>query len=121
MFISTVAHQHSGTVVDTGHCVRYCQVATPVLPHTSKWRKGRKVRGSDVPTGAVIATFDSEGRYTNKTDGSMHAAIFVKETDDGLLVWDQWLGQPVHQRIIRFKNGNGLAVNDGDQFYVVEG
>jgi len=38
----------------------------------------------------------------------------------GLAVYDQWLGQPVHQRTIHFRNGAGLAVNDGNQFYVIE-
>jgi hypothetical protein len=26
----------------------------------------------------------------------------------------------VSQRVIRFKNGSGAAVNDGDQFFVIE-
>jgi hypothetical protein len=39
---------------------------------------------------------------------------------DGLLVLDQWRGQPVHQRVIRYRGGQGDAVNDGDRFYVIE-
>jgi hypothetical protein len=29
------------------------------------------------------------------------------------------VGHPVAPRLIRFKNGDGLPVDDGDQFYVI--
>jgi hypothetical protein len=67
--------------------------------------------------------FDADGRYGNHTDGSSHAAIYLAQDVSGLQVLDQWKGstvQPVHERSIRFKNGVGAKVNDGDQFYVVE-
>jgi len=120
MFVSTKYGDFAGRSVDTGHCVRFCQVATPGLPHTSQWRKGRKVRGGEVPAGTVIATFNSQGRYANALDGSSHAAILIAEQDDGLLVWDQWVGHPVQRRVIRFRDGHGTAANDGSRFYVVE-
>ena len=68
----------------------------------------------------AIATFDPDGRYGNHTDGRSHAAIFMEQVDDGLLVWDQWHDQPVHQRVIRFRGGEGRWVNDGDRFFVIE-
>jgi len=37
-----------------------------------------------------------------------------------LLVLDQWIGQPVHQRVLLFRAGEGDAANDGDAFYVIE-
>ena len=120
MFVSTKYGDFAGRSVDTGHCVRFCQVATPGLPHTSRWRKGRKVRGGNVEPGTVIATFGSQGRYANALDGSSHAAILLAEQDDGLLVWDQWVGHPVQRRVIRFRDGHGTAANDGDRFFVVE-
>jgi hypothetical protein len=100
--------------------VRYVQECAG-CPHTSQWRPGEKVRGSDVPTGTAIATFDPNGAYGNHTDGRSHAAIFISEASNGLVVWDQWLRHPVQQRTIRFKGGQGRKVNDGDQFYVIEG
>ena len=73
-----------------------------------------------IPAGTAIATFDPSGTYGNHTDGRSHGAIYVSQNADGVLVYDQWTGQPVHQRTIHFRNGSGSAVNDGDQFYVVD-
>jgi hypothetical protein len=112
--------RHRGRVVDNGECVRFCQIATPGLPHTSRWRRGRQARGSALEPGTVIATFDGD-LYTNRTDGSSHAAIFISELGHGLRVWDQWRGHPVSERTIRFRGGQGKPVNDGDRFHVVEG
>ena len=108
----------AGQRVGNGHCVRFVQVAAG-LPHTSQWRAGVRVRGNPVAAGTAIATFDPNGRYGNHTDGRSHAAILVEERPGGLLVWDQWVGQPVHQRTIRFRGGQGRRVNDGDQFHVI--
>jgi hypothetical protein len=120
-FIATNPERHRGQVVGNDHCVRFVQAAATGLPHTSHWRRGRQVRGGDVAPNTVIATFGPDGRYTNRTDGSAHAAILISELADGLRVWDQWVGQPVHQRTIRFRGGQGRASNDGDRFFVVDG
>jgi hypothetical protein len=53
-------------------------------------------------------------------DGSSHAAIYISQDDEGIRVWDQWVGQPVHERLIRFRGKTGNAVNDGDAFHVIE-
>ena len=84
---------------------------------------GALARGnSTIQAGTAIATFGSEGTYTNSTDGTSHAAIYMGQNDAGLQVWDQWKGQPVHQRTIRFQGGApGVhPVNDGDAFYVID-
>lgn len=112
-------HRYIGKIVDNGHCVRYVQSAAD-MPHTSEWRQGVKVRGDKVEPNTVIATFGADGKYENRTDGASHAAIFITELADGLRVWDQWQGHPVAERTIRFRNGDGKKVNDGDQFFVVE-
>jgi len=113
------AEEYCGQTVANGHCVRFVQVAGE-LPHTSHWRCGDKVRGGEVEPGTVIATFDPNGRYGNHLDGRSHAAIFLEERDEGLLVIDQWVGHPVARRTIRFRGGAGRAVNDGDAFSIVE-
>ena len=118
-YTATDHHRHTGTVVGSGHCVAYVREVCG-LPHTSLWRRGDKVRGGDFAAGTAIATFDANGMYVNRTDGSSHAAVLLAENSDGLLCSDQWLGQPVHQRVIRFRGGRGDAVNDGDQFYTIE-
>jgi hypothetical protein len=122
MFVAQRPHRYLGQTVDTGQCVRFCQIAAPGLPHTSEWRRGIKVRGNEIEAGAVIATFGADGRYENKTNGTSHAAILIAELPEGLRVWDQWVGRPVGERTIRFRGGETdvKPVNDGDQFFVVE-
>ena len=121
-FLARNPEAYAGQVVDNGHCVRFLQVAANV-PLTSQWRRGALVRGADppVPTGTCIATFDANGRYENNTTGRSHAAILVTAQSDGLLVWDQWVGHPVAQRVIRHHGGpTSNAMNDGDHFHVIE-
>jgi hypothetical protein len=118
-FVVDRPERHAGRVIADGHCVRFVQEVGE-LPHTARWRPGKKARDGDLPLGTVIATFDPNGRYGNHTDGRSHAAVFVERTAEGLLVWDQWLRHPVAQRVIRFRGGQGRKVNDGDQFHVVE-
>jgi hypothetical protein len=118
-WIADSPHQHEGSVIGSGHCVAYVQRVAG-CPHTSHWRCGDRVRGGNVEPGTAIATFDPGGDYGNHTDGRSHAAILVAETDRGLMVWDQWRGQPVHMRNIRFHGGAGKPVNDGDAYHVIE-
>jgi len=113
------AESESGRVVANGQCVRFLQEIGG-LPHTSQWRPGEKVRGSNCEPGTCIATFDPSGRYGNHTDGRSHAAILIAETAQGLLVVDQWVGHPVQRRTIRYRNGVGRKVNDGDAYHVIE-
>lgn len=117
-FVSTTHDKYTGAVVGNGHCVAYVREVTGA-PHTSQWRRGEKVRGGALPSGTAIATFDANGRYANATDGSSHAAILISATDAGLVVMDQWQGQPVHQRTIRPKGGAGPACDDADRYHVV--
>jgi hypothetical protein len=110
---------YDGRVVGDGHCVAFVQAAAGA-PRTAEWRRGVHVRSN---TGNLshqaIATFDADGRYGNHRDGRSHAAILIARREDGLLVWDQWVGQPVHQRLIRYRAGQGNPVNDGDAFHVI--
>lgn len=117
-YIATEPHVYDTRVVDDGHCVAYVRKAAGA-PHTSQWRQGEHVRSSrELQPGTAIATFDPDGRYGNHTDGRSHCAVLIERRNDGLLVWDQWLGQPVHKRLIRYRGG-GSAVNDGDAYHVI--
>ena len=118
-FIVDGAADHAGAVVGNGHCVRFLQVVGGV-PHTSTWRKGASARDGALAPGTAIATFDPDGSYGNHLDGRSHAAVLERVQANGLMVWDQWVGHPVARRLLRFRNGEGLAVNDGDRFYVIE-
>jgi hypothetical protein len=109
---------YDGQTVGDGQCVAYVKESAGA-PATSKWAEGTKVKGGDIPTGTAIATFQN-GKYTNDTGGKSHAAIYISQDDTGLLVWDQWTGQPVHKRTITFANGTKPPRNDGDAFSVIE-
>jgi hypothetical protein len=120
MFIAKDPHAELGNVVGNGHCVRFCQHVSQV-PHTSRWEPGVKVRGGNVPRGAIIATFHPETRrYENDIRGRSHTAVFLEEREDGIRVLDQWLGRPVQERTIRFKGGSEPHVDDADSYFVVE-
>ena len=116
-YIATDPHNYAHRVIGNGHCVAFVREAADV-PHTSEWRRGRKV-DENTPVGCAIATFSSDGRYENRTDGASHAAILIQCQPGGLLVWDQWRGKPVTQRVIRFKSGQGTANNDGSRYYEI--
>lgn len=106
-----------GQVVGNGQCVAYVRAAAGAPP-TAQWTQGDKVRDSGIVSGTAIATFQ-DGHYQNHTNGDSHAAIYIEQDGNGLWVYDQWTGQPVHKRLIRFRGGAGTANNDGDAFSVI--
>ena len=108
-----------GEVVGDGHCVAYVRELTG-LPPTSSWCRGARVCGSTIATGTAIATFDPDGTYGNHTDGRSHAAIVIGVHTGGITVVDQWVNHPVARRTIRWRKGNGLPVNDGNAYYMIE-
>lgn len=118
-FVAASPQRYAGQVVGDGHCVAFVRAAADV-PHTSSWRRGSPVRGASHASGTAIATFHDRGHYENDTTGKSHAAILIAAQSDGLLVWDQWVGHPVAQRVIRYRDGAGSKVNDGDMFHVIE-
>jgi len=119
-YIAQDPGSYAGQVVGNGQCVSYVQAASGA-PVTSSWSQGTQVKGNAIQTGTAIATFDQDGTYGNHTDGRSHAAIYISQDAGGIQVWDQWVGQPVHQRTIRFQGGapGAKPVNDGDAFYVI--
>ena len=65
-------------------------------PRTMFWREGRKLKASwdHIKPGTAIATF-KKGRYPQKSRGrgGKHAAIFLRATQAGIYVFDQFAGQ----------------------------
>jgi hypothetical protein len=120
-YIAQTPEKYKGRAVGSGQCVAFVQAASGA-PLTSAWKQGSKVRAGSIPKGTAIATFNAAGKYTNSTDGTSHGAIYIGQDEVGVQVWDQWKGQPVHQRTIRFQGGAAgvKPVNDGDAFYVIE-
>lgn len=107
-----------GQSVPDGQCVAFVRKAAG-CPPTNRWAPGVKARGSKLAKGTAIAVFQ-DGRYNNHEDGRSHAAILLRQTAEALVVVDQWIGQVVHEREIRFKAGAGKPVNDGDAYSVIE-
>ena len=107
-----------GQVIDNGQCVRFTQLkATGGMPHTSQWKMGAKVRGNTgIAAGTVIASGWINGKYTSMPRGN-HAAVYEGQNAQGIQVIDQWKGQRVHRRTLRW--GGGSASNNGDAFYIV--
>lgn len=65
-----------------------------------------EVRGNPhIARASAIATFEADGTYTNES--GTHAAIYLHQDDRGICVYDQWHGQPMRKRLIRFERGKG--------------
>ena len=121
-YIASRPEAFEGSVVGAGYCVDFVKAAAGV-PRTAAWREGAEVYGNpNIPRGTAIATFGSDGGYTSESGN--HAAIYLYQDDRGIWVYDQWQGQPVHKRLIRFEGGagakHGSKSNDGRRFAVIE-
>lgn len=116
---ATVATDYSsmlGQSVGSGQCVALVQ-ATSDVGLTSTWTPGDVVQGNtNLAAGTVIATFGSDGTYTN-TVGQSHAAIYLGQDATGIIVEDQWSGQVATQRHINWTTTN--SYESGSKFYVV--
>ena len=121
-YIAARPEAFEGRVVGAGYCVDFVKVVAGV-PLTAAWQEGAEVRGNPhIARGTAIATFESDGSYTSESGN--HAAIYLDQNDHGIWVYDQWRGQPVHKRLIRFEGGSsakrGSKSNDGRRFAVIE-
>lgn len=63
-------------------------------PRTTFWKEGRRLKQyfADIKPGTAIATF-VHGRYPQGGGHGKHAAIFVRATQTGIYVIDQFAGQ----------------------------
>jgi hypothetical protein len=119
-YIAMAPSSFEGRKVGSGQCVAYVQKAARA-PNSGLWKQGIKVLTAGhgaIVRGTVIATM-VHGTYPNRPHGN-HAAIYISHDPGGIWVYDQWLGQPVHQRYIRNHGGTGNPSNDADMFYVVD-
>jgi len=116
---ATVATDYSsmlGQSVGSGQCVALVQ-ATSDVGLTSTWSPGSVVEGNtNLAPGTVIATFGSDGTYTN-TVGQSHAAIYLGQDSTGIFVEDQWANSPAGTRHIDWTTSN--SYESGSKFYVV--
>lgn len=89
-------------------------------PRTQFWKEGRKLKASwdEVKPGTAIATF-KRGRYPQKrvSRGNKHAAIFLRASQAGIYVLDQFVGKseaeerfiPWHHPHDRRASNNAIA------------
>ncbi|HTO87117.1 MAG TPA: BPSL0067 family protein [Thermoanaerobaculia bacterium] len=118
--------------LDTGHCARLVQIATGA-PKASFWRRGEKVRGNSIIAyGTAIATFELGGLfdelticgpvlYTNRTDHTAHAALYVSQDENGIKMIDQWQGRGTVGYTTRDFLPHKFPIESGDNDYVIEG
>jgi hypothetical protein len=121
-YIAARPEAFEGRVVGAGHCVDFVKAAAGAPP-TAAWQEGAPVPDNrSIARGTAIATFEADGSYTSEFGN--HAAIYLSQDDRGIWVYDQWQGQPVHKRLIRFEGGSGAKrgskSNDGRRFAVIE-
>lgn len=109
------AADYQGQVIGDGHCVSLIKQCANA-PQTIDWKPGKKVLGQKLAPGSIIATFKN-GKYPNKR--GYHAAIYIDQTPQGIWVWDQWVGKPVHKRLIRFRKDKASASNTAQAYRVV--
>lgn len=112
------AASYANRVIGDGHCVSLIKRCSRA-PSTAQWRPGAKVLsqapGSIVP-GSIIATFKN-GRYPSRE--GYHAAIYISHSEQGIWVWDQWVGKAVHRRFIRVRNDGAQASNSAQAYRLV--
>ena len=110
-----------GRSVGSGQCVALVQASQPSVGRTAGWSRGAAVMGNAaLAPGTPIATFSTAGRYTNATDGSSHAAIYLGQTAQGMQVLDQWQGSAAAVRTIPWVNPGAPAANTGSAFRVIQ-
>jgi hypothetical protein len=102
-------------------CVEFIQ-QTLKAPTTALWREGTKVTKGDtsIARGTAIATF-VDGKYPQVGSTGKHAAIYLTQNGNGLVVLDQFRKQGmVKERTIKFKPTMPGLSNDGNAFSVIE-
>lgn len=119
-FVGKVLSDDPGWNENKGECATGVQYvfykAGNPLGKTSGWTQGVKVRGNKIPAGTAIASFQN-GRFAQD-----HAAILIRETKQGLEVYDQY-NHPAKawgKRTLYFNGKPNDRANSGDLFYVVQ-
>jgi hypothetical protein len=111
--------------VGSGECVDLVKAAAGT-PRTTFWKPGRLVMGDQtIPRGAIIATFDANGRYLG------HAAIYLGQDAGGIHAVDQYNNREPDTRILisqkkpghhlqQFNRPLSAGVNRGEIYRVVD-
>jgi hypothetical protein len=111
-YIANSGFEDTKEQVGNGQCVTLVKQLTGA-PASSLWKQGENVlslldTGERIPPGTAIATFIN-GRYPNYRTGN-HAAIFVRSTPNGIVVFDQWTKMKPGLRTIRSGMPSGTSL-----------
>lgn len=91
-------------------------------PRTIFWKEGRKLLDHmhAVKPGTAIATF-VKGQYPQQGRTGMHAAIFVRATQAGIFVLDQFRGRnAVTERFIPWHSGSAKRSNNASAYSTIQ-
>lgn len=123
---SKVSDLEKTNMVGNHQCVALVRVYAGA-PATLAWKQGEAVFGNrSLKKGTAIATFVN-GKYANQSHGN-HAAIYIGQAPDGIIVMDQWKKKNdphVTSRVIhpqgKSKSGAYIRPSDNaDAFFVIE-
>ena len=91
----TTTRNISTNTWEPGQCVALVQAADSSVGLTATWTQGSAVQGNNVVAArhSYRNVRGPNGTYTNSTDGSSHAAIYLGQNAQGIQVEDQWMGQ----------------------------
>lgn len=118
-YICQSPNSYRNKIVGDGSCVsliKQCSLA----PDTRYWSAGEKVLSlppGAIPENSIIATFKN-GTYPSVA--GYHAAIYISHDENGIWVWDQWVGKPVHKRLIRLRSDKAKASNTAQAYRLVK-
>jgi hypothetical protein len=118
-----------GSGSNRGQCVALVQAVAGV-GNTHTWQQGDNVQqlvnnGGSPPIGTPIATFGSNGTYTNSLDGTSHAAIYLgpAPNNGGIQVLDQYVGsdgQPVPAKIHTIPwSGGSQVISNASNYSII--
>ena len=89
-FVVSQGHVLYGSAADKSECAALVQAFG--VPNTNRWRRGPRVQDIESLTpGTVIATLGT-GVYLSDYSGKSHVGIFLRKTDLGLVMLDQFRG-----------------------------
>lgn len=106
-------------------CASLTKYFCPQVGAASTWSKGQKVRGSSIPEGTPIATFNFNGKYGPPSSpggqsGSSHTGIYLSQDGSGIKIFHQWSGSGgAKKQTIPWDHWSSSTLEAGDKYYTI--